>query len=321
MITIEQVSHRYPQATDPALTNVSLQIQAGECVGLLGPNGAGKTTLMSLLAGLQAVQQGVICFEGQPLHRLSTQQRQQISLVPQDFAFYPLLSVWENMVFFASLYSIRDHARLRQLLAQTGLDEHRHKYAKNLSGGLKRRLNFAIGLINAPKLIFLDEITVGIDPESRQFILDSVAELTRQNVTVIYTSHYLQEIETLCQKICLMYQGRVVYQGAMADVLRRHGPPGLRLQTSPALHPADLAHLHGVAEANGWVAITQPRHTIADILAFLSARHYAVEAVHFGTGSLETFYLAFLQQQSAANCGSANHRDAADAVSAGEVRR
>ena len=197
MLSIHQLSHKYPNTQTQALRNVNLYIPKSSCVGLLGPNGAGKTTLMSLLTGLQSVQQGKILFEGISFDKLTKQQRRQFSLVPQDFAFYPLLSVWENLKFFAALYEITDKNWLLELLQKTGLTAYKSKLAKHLSGGLKRRLNFAIGLINRPKIIFLDEITVGIDPQSRQFILDSVKMLKEQGVTVIYTSHYLQEISAI----------------------------------------------------------------------------------------------------------------------------
>ncbi|MGX2956647.1 ABC transporter ATP-binding protein [Ursidibacter arcticus] len=219
MIKITNLNHQYPNAPTFALRDVSLHIPQGSAVGLLGPNGAGKTTLMSLLTGLQSVQQGEILFDGVPFEQLSKQQRHQISLVPQDFAFYPLLTVWENLKFFAALYEITDKNWLLELLEKTGLTAHKSKLAKHLSGGLKRRLNFAIGLINRPKVIFLDEITVGIDPQSRQFILESVVELTQQGVTVIYTSHYLQEIEQLCDKLVLLNEGSVIYQGTVQGIL------------------------------------------------------------------------------------------------------
>ncbi|MGX2967100.1 ABC transporter ATP-binding protein [Ursidibacter sp. B-7004-1] len=217
MLQIKNLTHRYNLY--PALTNISLEISSNSTLGLLGPNGAGKTTLMSLLTGLQSVQQGEILFDGVPFEKLSKQQRHQISLVPQDFAFYPLLTVWENLKFFAALYDITDKNWLLELLEKTGLTVHKSKLAKHLSGGLKRRLNFAIGLINRPKVIFLDEITVGIDPQSRQFILESVVELTQQGVTVIYTSHYLQEIEQLCDKLVLLNEGSVIHQGTVQGVL------------------------------------------------------------------------------------------------------
>ena len=219
MIRIYNVSHKYKNSSLFALQKINFEIKSASTLGLLGPNGAGKTTLMSLLAGLQSVQQGEIYFDGVPLAKLSKKQRHQISLVPQDFAFYPLLTVWENLTFFASLYDVRDKNYLLELLTKVDLTSHKNKLAKHLSGGLKRRLNFAIGLINRPKVIFLDEITVGIDPQSRQFILDSVATLKQQGVTVIYTSHYLQEIEQLCDKLVLLNEGNLIYQGAVQGIL------------------------------------------------------------------------------------------------------
>ncbi len=222
MLEVKSLTHRYPNAQVTALQNVDLHIQQGEAIALLGPNGAGKTTLMSILTGLQSVQEGGVLFDGVPFEQLSQKQRHQISLVPQDFAFYPLLTVWENLQFFTALYEIKDKAHIEQLLEKTGLTEHRNKLAKHLSGGLKRRLNFAIGLINRPKVIFLDEITVGIDPASRQFILNAVAELTAQGVTVIYTSHYLQEVEQLCSRLVLLNQGEILYQGSVKQIVEQH---------------------------------------------------------------------------------------------------
>ncbi|QMT40953.1 ABC transporter ATP-binding protein [Neisseria shayeganii] len=297
MIRIEQLSHRYPGAAAPALNGVNLDIAEGETLGLLGPNGAGKTTLMSLLAGLQGVQQGQIFFDGIPFGCLSKAQRHRISLVPQDFAFYPLLSVWDNLKFFAALYAVKDRAHLERLLEQTGLAPHRGKLAKHLSGGLKRRLNFAIGLINRPRMIFLDEITVGIDPESRRFILESVAELGRQGVTVIYTSHYLQEIEQLCQKLALLHHGRLIYQGSVPDILQANSAGSLSVRTEPPLAEHDLAELQGCREADGSVRFDTP--SAEPLLAALHQRGYRLSACRFGFASLESFYLDFLQRSAA----------------------
>ena len=209
MIEINQLSHQYSNAIKPALTNINFTIQNSSILGLLGPNGAGKTTLMSLLSGLQKIQKGDIYIDGISFKKLSNKELHKISLVPQDFAFYPLLTVWENLIFFSSLYNIKDKKQIINILNKVNLEEHKNKLAKNLSGGLKRRLNFAIGLINNPKIIFLDEITVGIDPESRQFILKTV-------------SHYLQEIELLCDKLVIINEGNLVYKGNKDDILKEN---------------------------------------------------------------------------------------------------
>lgn len=296
MIQIQSLSHRYPGADTDALSGVSLDIGKGECWGLLGHNGAGKTTLMSLLAGLQEVQHGNILFNGKPMRRMSRAERQKIGLVPQDFAFYPQLSVWDNLLFFASLYKMRDKGRLNALLAQTDLTAHKHKAAKHLSGGLKRRLNFAIGLINAPELVFLDEITVGIDPQSRRFILDSVEALTRSGVTVVYTSHYLPEIEQLCSKIALLQQGRLVYQGGLGELLASQ-TQRVRFITEPALPPEQLAALQ--AQPADGLGMMETALDAAEVYAALQRSGVQIRYFQQGHGTLEAFYLDFLRREAA----------------------
>lgn len=290
MIEIREVGHRYAGAAQDALNGVSLSVAEGSAWGLLGANGAGKTTLMSLLAGLHRLQRGRILLDGTPLEQAGRRQRQRLSLVPQDFAFYPLLSVRDNMRFFAALYGIRDQAHLDRLLEETGLGAHRSKQAGQLSGGLKRRLNFAIGLINRPRMIFLDEITVGIDPESRQFILDSVAALSRSGVTVIYTSHYLQEIEQLCSHLALLDAGRLVYQGRLNDVLAQ-SPDTLYIETEPPLSDGLIERWHGRRRGRG---AELPQHRPETVLPLLQAEGLKLTACRFGSPSLERFYLDFL---------------------------
>ena len=294
MIQIQSLFHQYPRAAALALDNVSFEIATGECLGLLGHNGAGKTTLMSLLAGLQEVQHGEVLFDGKPLRRLSRTERQKIGLVPQDFAFYPQLSVWDNLLFFASLYAMCDKKRLHDLIAQAGLQEHAHKAAKHLSGGLKRRLNFAIGLVNAPQLVFLDEITVGIDPQSRRFILDSVADLTRQGVTVVYTSHYLPEIEQLCSKIALLQHGRLVYQGSLNTLLAAQAQT-VRFVTEPTLSPETLAALQAAPLDNR--DMMETAQDAAAVYAVLQNSGARIRYFQQGHGSLEAFYLDFLRRE------------------------
>lgn len=296
MIDVQSLTHRYPKADTFALQDLSFTVKQGECLGLLGPNGAGKTTLMSLLCGLQEVQQGAVLFDGVPLSQLPREKRQKIGLVPQDFAFYPQLTVWDNMLFFASLYHLRDKVYLSQLLETAGLTAYRNRAAKHLSGGLKRRLNFAIGLINRPELIFLDEITVGIDPQSRRFILDSVAALTAQGVTVIYTSHYLQEIEQLCSEIALLSHGKLIYHGGVQAMLQQQSPH-LRIQTRAPI-PTTLQNDFGLtAMADGYYE-GQGNATYA-FAVYQAVLQTGAEMLSFqhGHGSLETFYLDFLARE------------------------
>ncbi|MBQ1837767.1 MAG: ABC transporter ATP-binding protein, partial [Neisseriaceae bacterium] len=253
MIEIKELFLRYPQAERNALHNVSLTIDTGECLGLLGPNGAGKTSLVSLLCGLVKPSSGEIIINGTPFHRLTKKQRSKMALVPQDFAFYPLLSVIDNMKFFAALYGVKNPQYLMDLLAQVGLSEQKNQLSGNLSGGQKRRLNFAIGLINKPEILFLDEITVGIDPEGRQFILNNVKNLLKQGITIIYTSHYLGEIEELCDKIALFANGEKIYYGKINDILTQHGQNILYFSVTPKLDKKHAQILNAtICEQDEW---------------------------------------------------------------------
>lgn len=284
MIHTHHLSHTYSGASEPALVDLTLHIPAGETIGLLGANGAGKTTLMSLLAGLIPAQHGALTLRGTPYAQLTREQRQRFALVPQDFAFYPQLTVWDNLRYFAALYDLRDTAHLRQILTQCELDAHSHKRAAHLSGGQKRRLNFAIGLINRPDILFLDEITVGIDPPSRAFILDRVQTLGKQGVTILYTSHYLQEIEQLCRHLIVLERGRLRHQGRLHDILAQH-PPSLALATEPPLSAHEQHTLH-----------SQYGDDLPALLHALQQRGYRIRTCHFGAPSLERFYLDFLDK-------------------------
>ena len=292
MIRIRHLTHTYPHAKRPALHNISLDIACGEALGLLGANGAGKTTLLSLIAGLHNVQQGDIRIDNAAQRSLA--QQRQLSLVPQDYAFYHELSVWDNLRYFAALYHIRDKGHLNRLLVQTDLLAQRHTRAKHLSGGMKRRLNFAIGLINRPRLIFLDEITVGIDPESRQFILESVARLKQDGVTLLYTSHYLQEIEQLCDTIAFLHHGELIHHGPLNALLAH--TQHLHLSTSPPLDTERCAALGGTLDTRGNARF--PASSAEHVLAQLRAQGYRLHSCQLGYHSLEAFYLDTLKNHS-----------------------
>jgi len=227
MLAIDGVSYRYRDAATPALQAVSLAVPAGGVYGLLGPNGAGKTTLISLVAGLLTASDGTITLHGQPLAAARAANPSAIALVPQDYAFYPMLSVSENLRFFGGVLSLSGallKTRIEAAIAFARLEQVVAKRAEQLSGGLRRRLNLAIGLLGQPQLLLLDEPTVGVDPQSRHFLLDSIAALPAAGTTVIYTSHYMEEVEAICQTIAIVDQGRVLAEGTLADVLRSPEP-------------------------------------------------------------------------------------------------
>lgn len=222
MLAIKELSYRYPQAEKPALTGVSLNAAHGQILGLLGPNGAGKTTLISHLSGLLQVQQGDISIDGQPLAAIRRNTPTRIAVAPQEYAFYPMLTVRENLDCFASaggLCGSRKQQRMTECLAFAQLERFAQTRAERLSGGLKRRLNLAIALLPEPEFILLDEPTVGVDPQSRAFLLDAVKTLARNGAAVIYTSHYMEEIEAIADRVVILDDGKVLCDGTLDELL------------------------------------------------------------------------------------------------------
>jgi ABC-2 type transport system ATP-binding protein len=229
MIEVQDLTFRYPGAVRDALQGLSLQVRAGSLYGLLGPNGSGKTTLISLFTGLLQASSGAIRIGGEDLPAGIHAAQAMSALVPQDYAFYPRLTVDENLRFFAGALGLSGtelKMRIREAVAVAGLESFATTRAEHLSGGLKRRLNLVIGLLNRPRLLFLDEPTVGIDPQSRQFILAAIKRLNSEGTTVIYTSHYMDEVQQLCDSIGVLDEGKLLAQGSVDELLRAH--PGQR---------------------------------------------------------------------------------------------
>ncbi len=248
MLQIDGVSYRYRAASSPALQDVSLNIPANGVYGLLGPNGAGKTTLISLLAGLLTAAVGRISLNGQPLAAIRAANPRAIALVPQDYAFYPMLSVSENLRFFGGVLGLQGAELKTQIEAATAfarLEQVVDKRAEQLSGGLRRRLNLAIGVLGRPQLLLLDEPTVGVDPQSRHFLLDAIAALPAAGTTVIYTSHYMEEVEAICQKIAIIDQGQVLTEGTLDNILHSQ-ESSLELHLAQAL-PDSIATLYAAS--------------------------------------------------------------------------
>ncbi|MBL8419303.1 MAG: ABC transporter ATP-binding protein [Dechloromonas sp.] len=249
MLLIDGVSYRYRDAASAALQDVSLNIPAAAVYGLLGPNGAGKTTLISLLAGLLTAGVGRISLNGQSLPAVRAADPRAIALVPQDYAFYPMLSVAENLRFFAGALGLNGtelKAQTDAAIAFGRLDQVVGKRAERLSGGLRRRLNLAIGLLGKPRLLLLDEPTVGVDPQSRHFLLDAIAALPAAGTTVIYTSHYMEEVEAICQRIAIIDQGQLLAEGTLDSILQCPEPV-LELHLGQLLPDAVAARYPAVA--------------------------------------------------------------------------
>jgi ABC-2 type transport system ATP-binding protein len=202
-LKLESLSFRYPGAAEDALREVSLEIPAGGVFGLLGPNGAGKSTLLTLLSRQ---------------HKYTS-----LALVPQEYAFYPMLTAGENLRFFGGVQGLHG-ARLAERLATVAhlarIEAVLGRRAGQLSGGLKRRLNLAIGLLTEPQVLLLDEPTVGVDPQSRAFLLETIRLLAGPGRIVVYTSHYMEEVQAICERVAILDQGRVLMAGLLTDILR-----------------------------------------------------------------------------------------------------
>jgi ABC-2 type transport system ATP-binding protein len=199
-----------------AVDNISLSITEGEIFGFLGPNGAGKSTTINIVAGLLRSNEGEISILGKDTKKFSRFAKMNLGVVPQDLAIYEDLTAYENVKFFAGLYGLRGkklHDRVEEALEFVGLSDKSKSYPKNFSGGMKRRLNIACAIAHRPKLIIMDEPTVGIDPQSRNYILTSVQKLNEMGCTIIYTSHYMEEVEEICTKIAIIDHGKVIAEG------------------------------------------------------------------------------------------------------------
>ncbi len=287
MLELNDLSYRYPQATQQALQGIDLQLQAGQCLGLLGSNGAGKTTLLSLLSGVLQPQGGAIVWQGE----------RRLGLVPQQLAFYAGLKVRENLELFADLYELRGAERRQRLdrcIASTALADKLERRAERLSGGEQRRLNFAIGLLQPAELYLFDEATVGVDAGSRQMLLEAVGLLTREGKAVIYTSHYLDEVEKVADRILLLHEGRVQLDIDKHQLLGDQ--PGLFLEWpehAPAALPALLAELGLNAEhtPNGVRIATLNVDQLLAITRFIATQPQTPSLLRFGRPSLEQLYL------------------------------
>lgn len=219
IVEIKNLVKRYGELL--AVDNVSMSIQEGEIFGLLGPNGAGKTTTISALTGLTKVDSGKLLIFDKDMEHYEMDIKRNIGIVPQDIAVYEDLTAYENLDYFGRLYGLRGRelkARIDEALEFTGLSEKKKEYPKKFSGGMKRRLNIACAIIHHPKLIIMDEPTVGIDPQSRNHILQSIRELNKTGSTIIYTSHYMEEVEEICTRIVIMDHGRVIAKGSKEEL-------------------------------------------------------------------------------------------------------
>lgn len=222
LIEMKDVVKRYQSTV--AIDHLSLSIQEGEIFGLLGPNGAGKSTTIKMLCGLIKIDQGEIIFNGISVNRNPLEAKKRLGLVPQELAIYETLTAKDNVLFFGKLHGMRGkllHQRVDEALSFVGLLDRQKEYPSTFSGGMKRRLNIACAIVHQPQLLIMDEPTVGIDPQSRNHILESIKELNRRGTTIIYTSHYMEEVATISDRVGIMDQGHLMISGTQEELRQK----------------------------------------------------------------------------------------------------
>lgn len=297
VVQIEGLVKRYQPEGPLALDGVDLRIPRGALFGLLGPNGAGKSTLLSILLGLTKPTSGSVSIAGLQVDDDVAAVRRCTGLVPQELAFYPMLSIEENLSLFAALVThdrARRNRRREFCIEAAGLQEFLHQPAGACSGGQQRRLNLALGLLGEPEVLCLDEPTVGIDPQSRHYILEVIRELNRGGMTVIYTSHYLSEVQQLCTQLAVLDHGRVLLEGPTEELLSVEHADIVEFELDGELSREDCATIQGFLDAEGnrvRIAQENPDRALRALFAVLDRRQVRVVAIRQQAVTLEQLYL------------------------------
>ncbi len=282
-----------------AVDDISLHVAKGETVGLLGPNGAGKTTTVSMLSGLLHPDSGTVTINGQPMGGDTNPVKRQIGLVPQDLALYDELPALANLKLFAALYSLTESAATKAIesaLDLVGLRDRAHDRVDTFSGGMKRRLNLAAALLHDPQVLLLDEPTVGVDPQSRNAIFDNLETLKSQGKTLIYTTHYMEEAERLCDRIVIVDHGKVVASDTLNGLFRRiPASNALKVGLTEPARLGDPARIPGALKSD--LKGSQLTVWLSDlsgapaILHWLTAEGLHYDSIETEAPSLETVFL------------------------------
>ncbi|HSL93121.1 MAG TPA: ABC transporter ATP-binding protein [Bacillota bacterium] len=299
MIKVNNVSKSYGSLR--AVDALNLTIGSGAAFGLLGPNGAGKSTTISMLSGLFPPDEGSISIGGHDLWQEPMSARRLMGIVPQDVALYPALSALENVAFFGRLHGLRGtelRKRCQEVLELVGLWDRAKEPVKSYSGGMKRRVNIAAGLVHSPQLLLLDEPTVGVDPQSRRAILDVIKELNSNGMTVLYTSHYMEEVAELCSYIAVMDKGHIIAQGTQAELHNLLGDSDfIRIESAePLTDVSFLETMPGVKRvavkgAELTLTVRNGAQALAVIVNALAARNVEITGLKVEQANLEAVFL------------------------------
>lgn len=280
-----------------ALRDISFTVPEGSCFGLLGPNGAGKSTTMKILSGLLEFDRGDVKVLGKDIRRFGERIKEKLGYVPQSITLYEKLSPLDNLTFFGEMYGVRGgelKKRIGEVLERVGLADRAKDPIASFSGGMKRRINIAAALLHKPKLIVMDEPTVGIDPQSRNHIFEMIRDLKREGVTVLYSTHYMEEVEALCDRLAIIDHGSVIAEGELNEVLDRFGSQAVYLELAEGERPPLLPGFgEPAAQGRGWLLETKaPLDALAGWANACKARSLPVKRLEVVRPSLETVFLA-----------------------------
>lgn len=296
MIQISNLTKRFP--TVSALDNISLTVNDGEFFGLLGPNGAGKSTLMSLLVGYLDPDGGTIHMSGEKVSRDSLETRKNIGLVPQSLAIYDDISAQDNLEIFGSFYNIEKNIlreRIKERLDAVRLYDRRKDKVKTFSGGMKRRLNLISSLLHDPPLLLCDEPTVGVDPQSRNAIFDYLQMLNKQGKTIVYTTHYMEEVERLCTRVAIIDSGHVIAEGTLDTLLSRLAyEESIRIQKNPlTMEKLNIFQRFGTVIDNEHHYELKPNGNVklSDLFASIEQNNLSNKFIELRKPTLEALFL------------------------------
>jgi len=279
-----------------AVHAIDLDVVPGECLGLLGPNGAGKTTTISMACGVTTPTRGTVAIGGIDLAKDPLAAKAKLGLVPQELALYEELSGIQNLRYFGALYDLAGAVlaeRIRWALDVVGLADRAGDQVKKYSGGMKRRLNMAAGLLHEPELLVLDEPTVGVDPQSRNHIFETVRALEQRGMTIIYTSHYMEEVEALCDRVAIIDAGAIVAMGTVRELVAAHAGKGIALELKGDIDAAmAAAAAHGEVERHAHALRVIPHGALAPLIAAIESTGATIGRIESREANLETAFLA-----------------------------
>ena len=279
-----------------AVKNVDLDVSGGEILGLLGPNGAGKTTTISMACGVVTPSRGSVTIAGLALDREPFAAKAKLGLVPQDLALYEELTAVQNLRYFGALYGLRGATldqRVEWALEVVGLRDRAKEPVKQYSGGMKRRLNIGAGFVHKPELLILDEPTVGVDPQSRNHIFETVRALQNSGMTVIYTSHYMEEVEVLCDRVAIMDAGAIVALGKISELVAQHAGKGIEIEVAgDAEVAARAAEAHGTVQRTGQLLRVMATAGLSPLIAAIESSGATITKIESRQANLETAFLA-----------------------------